>query len=332
MNTFLLTDTNVISYAAEMGYADFPTLVIPAGEEQKSIRSAQRIWDFLIQHHATRLSTLINMGGGVITDLGGFAASTYMRGMSFVNVPTTLLAMVDAGTGGKNGIDYGGLKNIVGTFSLPQKTIIDTRFLRTLPYDQLLSGFAEMLKHALIADPKHLNELLSFDLEQAYEQHNWGTNFQRLLQTSLDIKQAIIKNDPTEQGLRKKLNFGHTIGHALEELNMEKRNVHPKIKPLLHGYAVAYGMLAELYLSHAIMGLDHSIITVMTHYVIEHYGKITCPCRDTERLIELMRHDKKNTNDNEINFTLLKQTGLAYINQTADDKLIREALEYVMTL
>ncbi|MCQ2346570.1 MAG: 3-dehydroquinate synthase [Paludibacteraceae bacterium] len=322
---FLLTDTNVVSYAGQLGLEGISTLVLPAGEEHKTLATIQKIWDFLVDNGATRQSVLINMGGGVITDMGGFAASTFMRGIDFVNIPTTLLAMVDAGTGGKTGFDYRGLKNIIGTFRQPKETIIDERFLQTLPAAQLLSGYAEMLKHGLIGDKRHFNSLLALDVLSPYNKQ-FAEQIHALIEESNAIKQAIISADPEEKGKRKILNFGHTIGHAIEELSLAKN------QPLLHGYAVMYGMLAELYLSHVKLGLDTAVLSQMTHLAIEQYGKPMCPCKDVDTLIELMRHDKKNRQQGEINFTLLRAIGEPEFDQTVPERTIKEALDYLFTI
>ena len=322
---FLLTDTNVVSYAGQLGLEGISTLVLPAGEEHKTLATIQKIWDFLVDNGATRQSVLINMGGGVITDMGGFAASTFMRGIDFVNIPTTLLAMVDAGTGGKTGFDYRGLKNIIGTFRQPKETIIDERFLQTLPAEQLLSGYAEMLKHGLIGDKRHFNSLLALDVLSPYNKP-FSEQIHALIEESNAIKQAIISADPEEKGKRKILNFGHTVGHAIEELSLAKN------QPLLHGYAVMYGMLAELYLSHVKLGLDTAVLSQMTHLAIEQYGKPMCPCKDVDTLIELMRHDKKNRQQGEINFTLLRAIGEPEFDQTVPERTIKEALDYLFTI
>ena len=207
--------------------ADIPTLVLPSGEQHKNLSSVQRIWDFLFAHNATRASLLINIGGGVICDMGGFAAATYKRGIAFMNIPTTLLAMVDAATGGKTGIDYTPMsivncqlsiiKNAIGVFAEPVDTIIEPRFLATLPPEQLLSGFAEMLKHALLMSPKAFAELIDYDLREVTT-----PAFGELIRQSVAFKQSITSQDPHDNGLRQQLNFGHTVGHAIESLLLEK--------------------------------------------------------------------------------------------------------------
>ncbi len=311
----------------EIGRTAYPTLEIADNESDKTLSTVQRIWDFLLEMGATRSSLLVNVGGGVVTDLGGFAAATFKRGMSYVNMPTTLLSMVDAGIGGKTGVDYGTMKNMIGAIQEPVETIIDTRWLDTLPSKQLLSGYAEMLKHGLIADERYWNILLGND----------GLNRLRLndgmmdglILRSMEIKRAIVAQDPKEEGLRKVLNFGHTIGHALETLLLYSSTPLP---PIPHGYAVLYGMIAESYISHVLLGLDKSVITRLASVMNEYYGKPQCNCKDTERLIELMRQDKKNRSQEQINFTLLKSIGNPVINQVADGSLIRESIDYLMSL
>lgn len=319
---FVLTDEHVEPLLAGLGLENYTRLVIPAGEAQKTLETITQIWDFLIAHQATRHALLINVGGGVITDMGGFAAATYKRGIHYVNIPTTLLAMVDAAAGGKTGFDYHGLKNEIGCFYSPDKTVIRPALLATLPIQALLSGLAEMIKHALIADEQELRRLMALDAETDFTSEDFG---ERLMH-SIAIKERITAKDPHETGIRKALNFGHTIGHALEELSLEKDE-----KPMQHGYAVMYGMLAELYLSHIRLGLDKAVITMLCHFVIENYGRISMSCREYDRLLELMRHDKKNTSAGEINFTLLSEVGKAEVNQTANPDEIREALDFLFS-
>lgn len=320
---YMLTDTNSRRHCAD---AVLQTLNIPeehilcfeAGEDKKTLDSVMRIWDFLTERQATRSSLVLLLGGGVLTDMGGFAAATFKRGIPYVNIPTTLLAMVDASVGGKTGFDYYGLKNQIGLFRTPQDTIVYTPFLRTLPYEQLLSGYAEMLKHALIASPLELIHILAFDLENIdYDA------LAELIQRSIDIKQYVVDQDPEETGLRKSLNFGHTIGHALEEYSLQHK------KPMLHGYAVMYGMVAEMYLSVMKLGMQQQTLTQVAHFMREHYGKPVCPCKDYDELIALMKHDKKNLHQGEPNFTLLRQTGNCRINQLCTDDEIREALDFL---
>lgn len=318
----------------DIGSSSYPTLEIDDQESDKTIATVERIWSFLMEYGATRSSLLVNVGGGVVTDLGGFAAATFKRGMDYVNIPTTLLSMVDAGIGGKTGIDYGQVKNMIGAFQEPVSTIIDTRWLVTLSPQQLLSGYAEMLKHGLIADEHHWNDLLAVDLPFSIDHlaHNSKFIIQNsltsLILRSAEIKRSIVAQDPKEEGLRKVLNFGHTIAHALEGLS----TLNSPLSTLSHGYAVLYGMIAESYLSHVLLGLDKGVITQLASVMNEYYGKPQCNCKDTDRLIELMRQDKKNLSHEQINFTLLKSIGNPVINQVADVSLIRESIDYLMSL
>lgn len=296
-------------------------LVLPAGEETKDLATVQEIWDFLIARKATRHSILLILGGGVLTDMAGFAAATFKRGLPFVNIPTTLLGAVDAATGGKTGIDYKGLKNEIGLFILPAQTIIYPPFLKTLPTNQFLSGYAEMLKHALIASPLELSQLLTFDLNNIDQEV-----LAQLLSRSIDIKNYIVEQDPQEEGLRKTLNFGHTIGHALESFSFHTDH------PLLHGYAVLYGMIGELYLSVKLLGFPEKYLSQIVAIMREYYGKPTGSCKDYDELIGLMQHDKKNITPEEISFTLLRNVGDCRLNQHTSTEDIKEALDFLFNL
>lgn len=298
-------------------------LVLPAGEEHKNLQSVQRIWDFLFARRATRSSLLINIGGGVITDIGGFAAATYMRGMAYMNIPTTLLAMVDAATGGKTGIDYSAssIKNAIGVFAEPVDTIIDARFLATLPAEQLLSGFAEMLKHALLQSPEAFAELIAFDLREAASEA-----FGELIRQSVAFKQSVVAQDPHDNGIRQTLNLGHTVGHAIEALLLRKGQPKP------HGYCVMYGLVAEAYLSHAICGLPTEVVSTLSRYMLENYGAAPITCNDYDQLLQLMQHDKKNKEQGAITCTLLQSIGQPVIGQTIPNNLLRETIEYLCSL
>ena len=308
----------------ELGCSPYPTLETKDNEQDKTLATVEHIWNFLLEQRATRSSLLVNVGGGVVTDLGGFAAATFKRGMDYVNMPTTLLAMVDAGIGGKTGVDYGQMKNMIGAIQEPTDTIIDTRWLASLPGTQLLSGYAEMLKHGLIADEMHWNGLLAYDIAQ--EPVN-GT-LEKLIRRSVEIKRTIVAQDPKETGLRKVLNFGHTVGHAIETLS----TLNTPLSTVPHGYAVLYGMIAESYISHVKLGLDKGVITRLASLMNEYYGKPQCNCKDIDRLIAVMRQDKKNRSKDEFNFTLLKSIGNPVINQVADVQLIKESMDFLLSL
>ena len=263
----------------------------------------------------------ITIAHGMITDLGGFAAATFKRGINFINIPTTLLAMVDAAVGGKTGINFGGLKNEVGAFADARFVIINTCFLDTLDAENLCSGYAEMLKHALISDERMWAEHVNFDLSQPDL-----AELQRMVAESIAVKERIVAEDPHEHGIRKALNFGHTIGHALEEFALQQAT--PGNRPLLHGYAVAFGLIGELYMSARKAGFPTERLHQTARFIRENYAQTEFTCNDYPTLLNLMRHDKKNTSG-VINFTLLHNIGDIRINQTATDEEICEALDFI---
>ena len=338
---FVLTDSHTTEYclpllAEFIGDMPYHLLTIEAGERSKTLTSVQRVWDFLLQHRATREALLINLGGGMVTDLGGFAAATYMRGIRFVNIPTTLLAMVDASSGGKTGIDYNGIKNGIGTFTQPLATLIHPNFLRTLPATELLSGFAEMLKHALIASPEEWIRLLQLAQEELPQAQFVASLSERgLLHNSIAIKEQVVAQDPREAGMRKILNFGHTIGHAIESAAMENSlqpstfNLQPTPS---HGYCVLWGMVAEVYLSVVHAGCPREVLQQLTQIMLQWYGRPQCDCKQREQLIQRMYQDKKNEANSLPNFTLLRALGEPIINQHLSDTDINEALEYLFSL
>lgn len=295
-------------------------IVLPSGEENKKLESVEKIWKFLSENDADRKSLLLNIGGGMLTDLAGFAASTFKRGIDFLNMPTTLLSQVDASVGGKTGINFNGLKNEIGTFREPVAVIIYPGFLKTLSHDDFLSGYAEMIKHGLIHNTEHLQELQQFDLFHIdYDQ------LSGMISHSVDVKAYFVGSDPTEMNIRKALNFGHTAGHAFESLAMEQG------RPVLHGFAVAWGMIAELYLSVKIEGFPQEGFTYLSQWLRDVYGKFEFSETDYERLFMLMTHDKKNESGR-INFTLLSEPGDAVINRHCDREMIYDALTYYRNL
>ena len=327
---FVLTDTNTAAhclpiFADFIGNLPYHLITLDAGDTNKNINSVQLVWEFLLKNCATRQALLVNLGGGIVTDLGGFAAATYMRGIRFVNIPTTLLAMVDASSGGKTGCNFLGVKNAIGTFTQPLDTLICPSLLKSLPATEWLSGYAEMLKHGLIADKKHWQDLLAWDIHQ----QDIAT-LTPLIADSLAIKKQIAEADPHELGIRKVLNFGHTIGHAIEAAY-----IHQGLQPY-HGYCVFWGMVAEVYLSVVHAGCPREILTQLTHLMVEYYGKPECNCRQREQLMEYMMHDKKNrvttTSHPQINFTLLRDIGAPIINQELSRAAINEALEYLFSI
>lgn len=294
-----------------------PLVVLPSGEENKKLTSVELVWEFLGRMGADRKSLLVNVGGGMLTDLGGFAASTFKRGIDFVNVPTTLLSQVDASVGGKTGINFRGLKNEIGTFNVPRSVIISSVFLQTLGKRDLLSGFAEMIKHGLIYSSEHFYELCNIDFDNVDLK-----SFHEIIRHSVQVKEYFVLEDPTEKNIRKALNFGHTVGHALESLLLEQQ------RPVLHGYAVAWGMMAELYLSQAICGLDPESSVDICEWIGSLYGNISITSGDFEALYELMGHDKKNE-AGKINFTLISSPGNFEINQECSKELIFESLRFL---
>jgi 3-dehydroquinate synthase len=295
-------------------------VAIPSGEENKNIQSVGLVWDFLSNNGADRKSLLINIGGGMLTDLGGFAASTFKRGLDFVNIPTTLLAQVDASLGGKTGFNFNGLKNEIGVFMEPNSVIINTNFLRTIDHENFLSGYAEMLKHGLIKSRQHWGELLTFDMQNI----NYNA-LQEIISHSVAVKEWHVLNDLREQHIRKALNFGHTIGHAFESYAMKTG------RPILHGFAVVYGMIAELYLSVKQCGLGIDQLSSISSWMTAKYGKFEIQESDFEALYQLMTHDKKNEGKR-INFTLIPEIGKVEINVDCSKELIVEALKYYKNL
>lgn len=319
--TFILTDETTRQLCWPM-IKDFPYLAdahlitIGASDINKTLQSTTHVWEELQRGGATRHSLLINLGGGMVTDLGGFAASTFKRGINFINIPTTLLAMVDASVGGKTGINFGSLKNEIGVFNDSKYVLLCTDFLQTLDDQNLFSGYAEMLKHGLISTPSHWNELISFDITLPD-----AATLARLLATSVAVKERIVAEDPHEHGIRKALNLGHTIGHAFESWAM--RHGHP----ILHGYAVAFGIIPELYLACTKTNFPQHIMRQAVSYIRSVYGTLPITCDDYPELLELMTHDKKNIAGT-INFTLLGNIGDILINQTSTEKEILEALDF----
>ena len=317
---FLLADETTERYCLPVveGFAalqDAKRIIIGATDTHKTLESLAHVWEELGQGGATRHTLLINIGGGMVTDLGGFAASTFKRGINYINIPTTLLAMVDASVGGKTGINFRGLKNEIGVFNNAKTVILDTQFLKTLDAENILSGYAEMLKHGLIAHEQMWTTLLNYNLEQP----DLG-KLKDMVADSVAVKERIVTEDPTEQSIRKALNLGHTIGHAFESLALQR-------KPVLHGYAVAWGLICELYLSCMKTGFPTDKMHQTVSFIKENYGKMTITCDDYPTLLELMTHDKKNVG-RAINFTLLGGIGDIRINQTSDKQEIYEALDF----
>lgn len=315
---FVLTDEGSEKYCTaflEKVSFEYKTIVLKAGDDHKSVEALASVWQFMTENGADRESLLINLGGGMITDLGGFAASTFKRGVYFINIPTTLLSMVDAAVGGKTGINFGGFKNEVGVINHADAVLIDTLFLRTLDEANVLSGYAEMLKHGLISKGSHFDDLLKFDWRDIDY-----TRLNELVVDSIKIKQDIVEVDPYEKGIRKALNLGHTVGHAFESLAMKKA-------PMLHGRAVALGVIVELFLSYQKLGFPTDIMRSVIQEVKDLYEPLVFDCDDYDTLYSYVQHDKKNSGDR-INFTLLSGLGEVQINQHCTKEEIFAALDF----
>ncbi len=320
-HVFVLVDTNTGKYVLPRIQESAKTLTnatiitIPDGDENKNLDTLTNIWQQLTAAQASRSSVLINIGGGVVTDIGGFAAATYKRGVHVINVPTTLLGAVDAAVGGKTGINFGGLKNQIGSFYPADTVIISTCFFTTLPREQILSGYGEMLKHALLDSENSINTLLHVSPVDDM------TTLLTHLKSSIEVKQRIVATDPCEKGLRRALNLGHTIGHAFESLALQRK------RPIPHGYAIAHGLVAEAVLAHILKGFPSSTLFALATYIREYYGTFALTCDDYPTLFTFMRQDKKNTDSAHINFSLLTAPGDVELNVNTDDEQIATALD-----
>jgi len=320
---FVLTDENTAKYCLPAlrekidNLDNFDIIEINAGEESKNIDFCVGVWKMLIDFSADRQSLLINLGGGVISDLGGFAASTYKRGIDFVHVPTTLLSQVDASVGGKTGIDMDNIKNIIGTFTQPKAVFIEHAFLQTLPPRQILSGLAEMLKHGLIFDMSYWNLLKNSDLENPSAE---------LVYKSVEIKNKVVIEDPHEKGIRKSLNFGHTIGHAIETYSLMNDE-----NPLTHGEAIAIGMICEAKLSNIKVGLTAAELTEITETIDNLYPRYKIAESCYQELYNIMLKDKKN-HAGKINCTLLTNIGQCKIDNVCTEEELFESIRYYSAL
>ena len=289
---------------------------IPAGEIHKNIETTVGVWNALSELDADRKSLLINVGGGMTTDLGGFVASTYKRGIAYINVPTSLLSMVDASVGGKTGIDLGTLKNQIGVINSPEMVLIDTNFLETLPANQMRSGLAEMLKHGLIYDEAYWNKMIdlaNFTIEDLDE----------LIHESVQIKNDVVTKDPKENGLRKILNFGHTLGHAIESYFL----THETREALLHGEAIAIGMVLACFISSEQEDFSKEKLDNVKRAIVNMYGKIEFDTAEIDAIIELMKYDKKNSHGN-INFVLLSDIGAPVLDKIVSNSTIYNAFAF----
>lgn len=320
---FILVDTNTHDYCLpkfleqlESGDIVVEVMEMPNGEDYKTIDICTGVWEALSDYNADRKSILINLGGGVVTDLGGFVASTYMRGITYINIPTSLLAMVDASVGGKTGVDLGALKNQIGVINEGEMVGVDTSFLDTLPQNEMVSGFAEMLKHGLIYDKNYWNTLTHLEKLDL-------SDLDQLIYDSIVIKNKVVTEDPKEQGLRKILNFGHTLGHAIESYFLENADK----TPLLHGEAIAIGMLLETYLSTKICGLSNEELQIINEGILKTFLKVEITKNDQKIIIDLLQHDKKNSHG-VVKFVLLEAIGKPKIDCVVSNELILEAFNY----
>lgn len=315
---FILVDENTEKYCLHivLEVLDRPVQVIriPSGERYKNLETCQWIWAQLLKYGADRHSLLLNLGGGVIGDMGGFCAATYMRGIKFIQIPTTLLSQVDASVGGKLGIDLLGFKNMVGLIKDPDEVFIFTNFLKTLPKDQIRSGYAELLKHGLIADKESWNILSRQDDISTLD-------YTELVYQSLIIKKNVTEQDPHELGLRKILNFGHTIGHAIESYWLDSKT------PLLHGDAIAIGMVSEAYLSYRVGKINESELYDIRNALLRLYGHHPHLVKPSDKIIEIMKHDKKNKRGS-IQFALLEDVGQACYDINIDQAMIEDSFLY----
>lgn len=319
---FVLVDENTHQYCLSYFLEKMQTNVaieiieIESGEEHKNIDTCLGVWNALSDLNADRKSLMINIGGGVITDLGGFVACTFKRGIAYINVPTTLLSMVDASVGGKTGVDLGALKNQIGVISNPDLVLIDTSFLNTLPKNQMKSGLAEMLKHGLITGESYWNKFLDLsklsldDLDQ-------------LIYESVMIKKHVVEEDPLENGLRKTLNFGHTLGHAIESYFLSNKDK----TPLLHGEAIVVGMILACYISTALTQFPKESTLAIKSLLTNYYGKVTIDNKEYKNIIDLLKYDKKNNHGN-INFVLLEAIGKTKIDCIVPENIIIDAFEF----
>ncbi|WP_417370890.1 3-dehydroquinate synthase [Gelidibacter japonicus] len=319
---FIIVDTNTHVHCLPRFISKLETdltceiIEIDAGEAHKNIDTCVGVWNALSELGADRKSLIINVGGGVVTDLGGFVACTFKRGLKYINVPTSLLSMVDASVGGKTGIDLGPLKNQVGVISSGDMVIVDTGFLDTLPQNHLKSGLAEMLKHGLIYDRAYWNKFLNLNTLTL-------DDLDALIHQSVEIKNHIVTEDPNEHGLRKTLNFGHTLGHAIESYFLSQTDK----EELLHGEAIAIGMIMEAYISSHLLGFPKDDLKTIKETFLKIFKRVTIEASDHNAIIDLLKYDKKNEHGN-INFVLLQRIGMPKIDCLVENELIIKAFDY----
>lgn len=318
---FVLTDENVKKHVVEKLYErgvldrSYPLLILPSGEESKTLNNLEKVWKFFLDEHGTKRSVLVNVGGGMITDLGGFAAATFKRGIRYFNMPTTLLGALDASVGGKTGIDFQGYKNLIGAFYNPTGTYFPEDCLETLPEDELLSGYGELIKTGFLISEEKLDAIYI-----AGENLRLNREISGLIADSVEFKLNVVREDPFDRGVRKILNFGHTAGHAFESLMLRKG------RPVAHGIAVAHGILVALIISVLLTKLEPEVMNRYIGVLKERFPRIYFDCDDYEELLSLMREDKKNEGD-QINFTLLEGIGKASYNCEVDRTEVESALD-----
>jgi 3-dehydroquinate synthase len=317
---FVIADSNTRKYCYPLIKPLLPKhklVTVPNGEKHKIMATCETIWESMTSAELDRHALVINIGGGVIGDMGGFCAAVYKRGIDFIQIPTTLLSQVDASVGGKLGIDFHGFKNHIGVFNIPNSVLIDPFFLKTLPEREIRSGFAEIIKHCLIADGQKWKAISHKD----FEEQNWDD----LIAHSVKIKQDIVDQDPTEKGLRKILNFGHTLGHAVETYFLGKS----ENERLFHGEAIAVGMIMESYLSFKRNLIDRKTLIEIEEFIFATYGRVLIRPEDVEPIIALTRQDKKNRGS-EVRFSLLEGTGKCGYDITVPVSEMRKAVAYYM--
>ena len=318
---FILVDENTDQFCLEIfikksGIKLFNKIIIASGEDNKNIDTCVSIWDQLNSYKADRKSLLINLGGGVLTDIGGFAASTYLRGIKFINIPTTLLGMVDAAHGGKTGIDFKLLKNQIGVFNEPIEVLLDNEYLKTLSKEEFINGYAEVVKHSLLTNKPDLtfNSLVKLDL---FKDSDY------IINSYSKVKNEIVKSDKYESNIRKVLNLGHTIGHAVESYS----HISDKIVDLKHGEAIVIGIITELYISHRKFNFPLKDVISVKNHLNKYFNSIPLEENDIIKIYDLMVYDKKNEGS-KINFVLLKEIGKPVIDQIVDKQLFKESFEF----
>ena len=320
-SVFLLLDNNTDVHCLDLfikksGITDFNKVVVKDGEKSKSIDTCEYVWDYLNSNNGDRKSLLINIGGGVVTDLGGFIASTYLRGVDFINVPTTVLCMVDAAFGGKTGINFKSIKNQIGVINKPKGVLIDIDYLKTLNKEEYINGFAEIYKHSLITDNEELQfeNLVKFDFKK---------DIRDIIHSYSSIKKKVVELDLYESNYRKILNLGHTIGHAVESYSIISKDMND----LKHGEAIAVGLITELYISHKIHQFDYNELLSIKEELLRHFNRNIYTASDQKEILKIMRYDKKNY-DNKVKYVLLKGIGSPIIDQDVEDELFFKSFEF----